>query len=124
MAPVTNISSKSFLLHRRWRLLRKLFVHVPQQHRLIVSVVLLLCRWRPLRELLARLLRGVIAIVLAVFTWAGRQLDYARPFRPQARILFSSLSWFFSTPCLRSECSREVPCRWPWQEVLQPDLRC
>lgn len=41
-------------------------------------------RWRPLRELFARLLRGVIAVILAVFTWAARRLDYARPFRPQA----------------------------------------
>lgn len=41
-------------------------------------------RWRPLRELFARVLRALIGSVLAVAAWAGRQLDYARPFRPEA----------------------------------------
>ena len=41
-------------------------------------------RWRPLRELFARQLRGFIAVALAVASWAARQLDYARPFRPEA----------------------------------------
>jgi hypothetical protein len=41
-------------------------------------------RWRPLRELFAHLLRALIGSVLAVVAWVGRQLDYARPFRPEA----------------------------------------
>ena len=41
-------------------------------------------RWRPLRELFARVLRAVIGSLLAIAAWAGRQLDYARPFRPEA----------------------------------------
>ena len=30
------------------------------------------------------MLRALIGSVLAVAAWAGRQLDYARPFRPEA----------------------------------------
>jgi hypothetical protein len=41
-------------------------------------------RWRPLRELFAQVLRALIGSVLAVAAWVGRQLDYARPFRPEA----------------------------------------
>ncbi len=48
-------------------------------------------RWRPLRELVARLLRGCIGCALAVATWAARQLDYARPFRPEAHYQFADL---------------------------------
>ena len=30
------------------------------------------------------MLRSLIGSLLAVAAWAGRQLDYARPFRPEA----------------------------------------
>ena len=54
-------------------------------------------RWRPLRELFARVLRALIGSVMAVAAWAGRQLDYARPFRPEAhyqQVRLASGFWF------------------------------
>mmetsp|Transcript_12544 Transcript_12544/g.37669 ORF Transcript_12544/g.37669 Transcript_12544/m.37669 type:complete len:523 (-) Transcript_12544:480-2048(-) len=47
--------------------------------------------WRPLREFVARGLRLVITLSMWAVIWTARQLDYARPFRPEAHYEYADL---------------------------------
>ena len=42
---------------------------------------LCLCRWRPLREIIALLLQKVLGVVAVLFNQTVYQLDYARSYR-------------------------------------------